>query len=133
MNKKQVEEIAALQRSIFDQVAHNDQSKLRQQLEVMLYWIRKEIFKQVQMVVLDCDDPVKAANLQVADIQLQKGVAELFARYQASMIKYQGPDGDENTRRKGWLTYIKWVEDIINAEVSIRTGKYIKLRPKRKK
>ena len=133
MNKKQVEEIAALQRSIFDQVAHNDQSKLRQQLEVMLYWIRKQIFKQVQIIMLDCDDPVKAANLQVADIQLQKGVAELFARYQASMIKYQGPDGDENTRRKGWLTYIKWVEEIINAEVSIRTGKYIKLRPKREK
>jgi len=133
MTKTQVEEIAALQRSIFDQVTNRDRSKMAEQFETTLYWIRKQIWRQVQFVMLDCDDPVKAANFQTAEIKLGENEKATFYTCQATLIENQGEGGDENIRREAWLKYVRRVEELINREVSKKTGRYIKVRAKRKK
>ena len=133
MTKTQVEEIAALQRSIFDQVTNNDQSKLQLQLETTLFWIRNQIWWQVQFIMMDCDDPVKAANFQTEEIKLGENEKTTFYMCQATLIENQGEGGDNDIRRQAWLKYVRWVEELINKEVSKKTSRYIKVRAKRKR
>jgi hypothetical protein len=133
MNKKQLEELASIQSSIFDQVAVGDQAKLKEQFEVSLYWIRKQIWRRVQGMMLQHDDPVKAANFGTQDVRLPDNQVRHFFDCQATMITNQGEEGDEDIRRRSWIYFVHWAQQLINGEVSKRTNRYIKVSAKRKR
>jgi hypothetical protein len=133
MTKNQISELAALQTSIFNAVVYNDQDKLQQQLDTTLFWIRKQAWKQVQFVMLDCDDPVVAANFQAKEIKLGENTVATFYVCQSTLIENLQEGADVDIRLEAWLKYVRWVGKVIDSEASKKTGRYIKVRVKRKK
>jgi hypothetical protein len=125
MTKKDVEQLASLQRWLFSEVANNDQSKIIEVMEVMWYWMRKQIFSKVMDVMIEAKDFYSAHKLETSDIQISEELHNDFCVLQGELIRAEG--AQEDSRMEKWLHYVGWVSAVIDQEVLSRVGKYMKI------
>jgi hypothetical protein len=127
--KKMIEakmaELAILQLGVYKAVSDNDQSEVRQKCEVILYWIRKEIYREVQTAMVQYDARAAAA-LRTEDIRLSGNVRKRFGHWQADMLKAEPLE--ESEKKELWGDYCSWVDLTIIREISRRMGRYIHVR-----
>jgi hypothetical protein len=129
MTERQAGELSRLQSHYWRAVADSDTHKQREWLEVMIYYIRKQIYKRVQWVMLS-EDATAAARFMTEDVRLHEGYLPEFYRRQAVLLALEANKADE--RKEEWGEWIKWLDETIEAEILRHCAKYITITKKKK-
>jgi hypothetical protein len=122
MIERQYGELSQLQNIYWLAVAHVDTNEQKKWLSIIILYIRKQIFKRVQWVMLS-EDAVAAAKLQVIDIGLHEKYLPEFYRLQAVLLANEANKSDD--RYDAWAEWIKWVDETIESEILRHCAKYI--------
>jgi methionine synthase II (cobalamin-independent) len=124
MTDIQLRELSVLQGVYYKAVEDNDQNMQRQQLALIVFYIRKQIWQEARLTILK----VSLADFEAFDIgkvQLHETVLARFGDLQRSMLVALHERKDEG--REIWAAYLDWVSDVIETNVSAWTSKYVKV------
>ena len=106
-------------------MADNDTSEQVLKLQVIEYFIRKEIYKRVQYVIFN-EDPVKAADFETTKIQLSDYEKVLFSSHQQALLRAEAAGSDD--RMKCWENWLAFVDKAIEDGVMRGAAKYITIK-----
>lgn len=113
MTKLQIEEFQALERAYLDGVRSLDKDIQIQMMEIIFYWLRKQMrAAQARLILMDQENIKIPAPIEVSEMQKQE-----FAFLQIAMIKRWGEGNEEETR---WieLRMREWIDIQINDAVN---------------
>jgi hypothetical protein len=129
MTERQSGELSQLQSHYWLSVADADTNEQKKWLGVIIFYIRKQIFKRVQWVMLS-EDAHAAAKLQTENIRLHDRYLPEFHRQQAVLLALEANKSDD--RYEAWGEWIKWVDETIESEILRHCAKYITVTKKPK-
>jgi hypothetical protein len=124
MTDIQLRELSVLQGVYYKAVEDNDQSMQRQQLAVIVYYIRKQIWQEARLVIVKVSLPDFEA-FDIGKVQLHETVLNRFGQFQRSMLVALHERKDDG--KELWAQYLDWVSDVIETNVSAWTSKYVKV------
>ena len=124
MTDEQLRELATLQGAYYKAVEDQDTSEQHEKLVLIIYWIRQQIWQEARLTIvkISLDD---FERFGIDQVQLPASVLARFGDFQASML--QALQGRVDTGKELWGQYLDWVSDLIDANVSAHTSKYVKV------
>lgn len=118
-------ELATLQQRALNAAAEMDTHEHRRAMELILYWIRKEIHAAVKYTLLKFD-PVKAGGFSVSDVTVTSAFLYAFGKQQAALVTVMG-EGNHEALGKQFFSFCDWVDILIQHNINVYTQPYIKV------
>jgi hypothetical protein len=118
-------ELAKLQQQALNAAAELDAHEHRRFMELILYWIRREIHAEVQHTLLKFD-PVKANAFSASAVHMTESVRDAFGKQQAALFKVFA-EGDSESLGRQFFVFCDWVDILIQHNINAYTQPYIKV------
>jgi hypothetical protein len=129
MTETKKAELSKLQGWAIEAAARMDTHEHRRYTDLILYWIRREIYGEIKYTLLKFD-PVKASIFTVSAVQLTDEVRNAFGKQQAAIITVAG-EGDHEKLAGQFVWFCTWIDHLVQHNVNLHIQPYIKVSVKK--